>query len=100
MKFPNDFVKATAEDRPTIFWVREAGPKQDVWTCEAEVDGEGHVFLDHGWSEFARAYDLQEGSLLTFRYRRGNPQLRVKIFDGTTCRQSYGPLAGGGGRLC
>ena len=99
LKLPSGFAEAMSEDRPDQFWVRESRPSQEFWTCDVAFDEAGCMLLTRGWSDFVHAYDLQQGFFLQLRHRRGNPRILVKIFDGSTFRQDYSPIVGGGGRL-
>ena len=46
------------------------------------------MYLDRGWKQFVRAYDLQHGYFLVFAYD-DNATFTVKVFDTTMCRRRY-----------
>ncbi|KAE8785673.1 B3 domain-containing protein [Hordeum vulgare] len=46
------------------------------------------MYLDCGWKQFVRAYDLRHGYFLVFRYDE-NATFVVKVFDTTMCRRRY-----------
>ena len=46
------------------------------------------MYLCCGWEQFYRAYDLQHGYFLLFRYD-SDAMLTVKVFNTTMCRMRY-----------
>ncbi|KAE8779143.1 B3 domain-containing protein [Hordeum vulgare] len=59
-----------------------------LWDVEVVFDADGRMYLDRGWKQFVRAYDLGIGYFLVFRYE-GNATFAVKVFDTTMCRRRY-----------
>lgn len=47
------------------------------------------MYLSRGWEKFYRAYDLQLGYFLLFRYDDDAIMLIVKVFNTTMCRMRY-----------
>ena len=68
--------------------LREASGGPRVWDVEVVFDGEGHMYLERGWEQFARTHDVQLGNFLVFSYD-GDAVLNVKVFDGSTFRRNY-----------
>ncbi|KAE8792332.1 B3 domain-containing protein [Hordeum vulgare] len=58
------------------------------WDVEVVFDTDGSMYLDRGWKQFLRAYDLRHGYFLVFRYD-GNAMFTVKVFDTTMSRKHY-----------
>jgi hypothetical protein len=46
------------------------------------------MFLHTGWDKFARAHNLEVGCLMNFNWE-GDDELKVKVFDDTSCRRHY-----------
>ena len=59
-----------------------------LWDVEVVFDADGRMYLDRGWKQFVRAYDLGIGYFLVFRYD-DNATFAVKVFDTTMCRRRY-----------
>ncbi|KAE8800731.1 B3 domain-containing protein [Hordeum vulgare] len=69
--------------------LRQAGNGlRKLWDMEVVFDADGRMYLDRGWKQFVRAYDLGIGYFLVFRYD-GNATFAVKVFDTTMCRRRY-----------
>ncbi|KAE8793324.1 B3 domain-containing protein [Hordeum vulgare] len=86
---PDNFVKMLDGHRPQNMKVRQAGNGlRKLWDVEVVFDTDGSMYLDHGWKQFVRAYDLRHGYFLVFRYD-GNATFAVKVFDMTMCRRRY-----------
>ncbi|KAE8795402.1 B3 domain-containing protein [Hordeum vulgare] len=69
--------------------LRQAGNGlRKLWDVEVEFDTDGSMYLDRGWKQFVRAYDLRHGYFLVFRYD-DNATFAVKVFDTTMCRRRY-----------
>lgn len=66
----------------------EEGGGSRYWTVDVLYDGEGVMYLDRGWEQFARAHSLEQGHFLNFEFN-GEDTLTVKVFDGTTCHRHY-----------
>ncbi|KAE8790018.1 putative B3 domain-containing protein [Hordeum vulgare] len=65
---PHNFVKMLDGHRPQNMKLRQAGnglcKLSDV---EVVFDADGRMYLDRGWKQFVRAYDLGIGYFLVFR---------------------------------
>ncbi|KAE8774298.1 B3 domain-containing protein [Hordeum vulgare] len=86
---PDNFVKMLDDHRPQNMKLRQAGNGlRKLWDVEVVFDTDGSMYLDHGWKQFVRAYDLRHGYFLVFRYD-GNATFTVKVFDTTMCRRRY-----------
>ncbi|XBJ20529.1 hypothetical protein VPH35_011343 [Triticum aestivum] len=58
------------------------------WAVQLVIK-KGHMYLSRGWEKFYRAYDLQLGYFLLFRYDDDANMLIVKVFNKTMCRMRY-----------
>ncbi|KAE8813464.1 B3 domain-containing protein [Hordeum vulgare] len=68
--------------------LRQAGNGlHKLWDVEVVFDTDGSMYLDRGWKQFVRAYDLRHGYFLVFRYD-DNATFAVKVFDTTMCNGS------------
>ncbi|KAE8791053.1 B3 domain-containing protein [Hordeum vulgare] len=86
---PHNFVKMLDGHRPQNMKLRQAGNGlHKLWDVEVVFDADGRMYLDRGWKQFVRAYDLGIGYFLVFRYD-GNATFAVKVFDTTMCRRRY-----------
>ncbi|KAE8778608.1 B3 domain-containing protein [Hordeum vulgare] len=86
---PDNFVKMLDGHRPQNMKLRQAGNGlRKLWDVEVVFDTDGSMYLDRGWKQFVRAYDLRHGYFLVFRYN-GNATFAVKVFDTTMCRRRY-----------
>uniref|UniRef100_A0A8I6XAE2 TF-B3 domain-containing protein n=1 Tax=Hordeum vulgare subsp. vulgare TaxID=112509 RepID=A0A8I6XAE2_HORVV len=86
---PNNFVKMLDGHRPQNMKLRQAGNGlRKLWDVEVVFDTDGSMYLDRGWKQFVRAYDLRIGYFLVFRYD-GNATFAVKVFNTTICRRCY-----------
>ncbi|KAE8784300.1 B3 domain-containing protein [Hordeum vulgare] len=69
--------------------LRQAGNGlRKLWDVEVVFDTDGSMYLDRGWKQFVRAYDMRHGYFLVFRYD-DNSTFAVKVFDTTMCRRHY-----------
>ncbi|KAE8774277.1 B3 domain-containing protein [Hordeum vulgare] len=69
--------------------LRQAGNGlRKLWDVVVVFDTDGNMYLDRGWKQFVRSYDLRHGYLLVFRYD-DNATFAVKVFDTTMCRRRY-----------
>ncbi|KAI4996743.1 hypothetical protein ZWY2020_052085 [Hordeum vulgare] len=59
-----------------------------LWDVEVVFDTDGSMYLDRGWKQFVRAYDVRHGYFLIFRYD-GNYLFTMKVFYTTMCRRRY-----------
>ncbi|KAE8816058.1 B3 domain-containing protein [Hordeum vulgare] len=85
----DNFVKMLDGHRPQNMKLRQAGNGlRKLWDVEVVFDTDGSMYLDRGWKQFVRAYDLRHGYFLVFRYD-GNATFAVKVFDTTMCRRRY-----------
>ncbi|KAE8769946.1 B3 domain-containing protein [Hordeum vulgare] len=86
---PHNFVKMLDGHRPRNMKLRQAGNGlRKLWDVEVVFDADGRMYLDRGWKQFVRAYDLGIGYFLVFRYDR-NTMFAMKMFDTTMCRRRY-----------
>ncbi|KAE8808429.1 B3 domain-containing protein [Hordeum vulgare] len=86
---PGNFVKMLDGHRPQNMKVRQAyNGLHRLWDVEAVFDTDASMYLDRGWKQFVRAYDLRNGYFLVFRYD-DNTMFTVKVFDTTMCRMHY-----------
>ncbi|KAE8803077.1 B3 domain-containing protein [Hordeum vulgare] len=86
---PHNFVKMLDGHRPQNMKLRHAGNGlRKLWDVEVVFDADVRMYLDRGWKQFVRAYDLGIGYFLVFRYD-GNATFAVKVFDMTMCRRRY-----------
>ncbi|KAE8773824.1 B3 domain-containing protein [Hordeum vulgare] len=86
---PNNFVKMLDDHRPRNMKLRQAGNGlRKLWDVEVVFNTDGSMYLDRGWKQFVRAYDLRHGYFLVFRYD-DNAAFVVKVFDTTMCRRRY-----------
>ncbi|KAE8784056.1 B3 domain-containing protein [Hordeum vulgare] len=86
---PHNFVNMLDGHRPQNMKLRQAGNGlRKLWDVEVVFDADGRMYLDRGWKQFVRAYDLGIGYFLVFRYD-GNATFVVKVFDTTMCRWRY-----------
>ncbi|KAI5005995.1 hypothetical protein ZWY2020_033238 [Hordeum vulgare] len=86
---PHNFVKMLDGHRPQNMKLRHAGNGlHRLWDVEVVFDTDGSMYLDCGWKQFVRAYDLRHGYFLVFRYD-GNAMFTMKVFDTTMCRRRY-----------
>ena len=77
------------EDPPNNVKLRQAGSGfRRQWDVELVIK-EGHMYLSRGWEKFYRAYDLQLGYFLVFRYDDDANMLIVKVYNKTMCRMRY-----------
>jgi hypothetical protein len=84
------FKKAPGEDRVISTGVHlwEASCGFCRWPIEVLFNGEGRMFLHTGWEKFARAHNLEVACLVNFKWE-GDNELRVKVFDDTSCSRHY-----------
>ncbi|KAE8781395.1 B3 domain-containing protein [Hordeum vulgare] len=86
---PDNFAKMLDGHRPQNMKLRQAGNGlRKLWDVEVVFDTDGSMYLDRGWKQFVRAYDLRHGYFHVFRYD-GNATFAVKVFDTTMCRRRY-----------
>uniref|UniRef100_A0A8I7BFR3 TF-B3 domain-containing protein n=1 Tax=Hordeum vulgare subsp. vulgare TaxID=112509 RepID=A0A8I7BFR3_HORVV len=86
---PDNFVKMLDDHRPQNTKLRQVGNGlHKLWDVEVVFDTDESMYLDRGWKQFVRAYDLRHGYFLVFRYD-GNATFAVKVFDTTMCPRRY-----------
>uniref|UniRef100_A0A8I6X134 TF-B3 domain-containing protein n=1 Tax=Hordeum vulgare subsp. vulgare TaxID=112509 RepID=A0A8I6X134_HORVV len=86
---PDNFVKMLDIHWPHNMKLRQAGNGLGkLLDMEVAFDTDGSMYLDRGWKQFVRAYDLRHGYFLVFRYN-DNATFTMKVFDTTTCRRRY-----------
>ncbi|KAE8784100.1 B3 domain-containing protein [Hordeum vulgare] len=85
----DNFVKMLDGHRPQNMKLRQAGNGlRKLWDVEVVFDTDGSMYLDRGWKQFVRAYDLRHGYFLFFRCD-DNATFAVKVFDTTMCGRRY-----------
>ena len=85
---PQKFADYLDGQEPAKVYLRAADCGPRLWTVEVLFDGQGRMYLDKGWENFAIAHGVDFGYILHFKYE-GDYVLTVKVFDGTTCRKYY-----------
>ncbi|KAE8770356.1 B3 domain-containing protein [Hordeum vulgare] len=86
---PDNFVKMLDGHRPHNMKLRQASNGLcKLWDVEVAFDTDRSMYLDRGWKQFVRAYDLRHGYFLVFRHD-DNATFAVKVFDTTMCRRRY-----------
>ncbi|KAI4999611.1 hypothetical protein ZWY2020_004200 [Hordeum vulgare] len=89
IKFFTIILEKSSSRQPRNMKLRQAGNRlRRMWDVEVVFDTDGSMYLDRGWKQFVRAYDLQHGYFLVFRYD-GNAMFTMKVFDTTMCRRRY-----------
>uniref|UniRef100_A0ACD5TVZ3 Uncharacterized protein n=1 Tax=Avena sativa TaxID=4498 RepID=A0ACD5TVZ3_AVESA len=89
LRLPDKFAEFLDGQEPRAVKLREAGGGQRrLWDVEVVFDGEGQMYLERGWEQFAREHDVHQGHFLIFSYD-GEAVLTVKVFDGSMCRRHY-----------
>lgn len=66
-------------------------PHGKFWHINLHQEG-SDLYLDGGWSDFAKEHDLSTGDFVVFRYE-GNMVFTVKVFDVTCCLKEYEPAS-------
>ncbi|KAE8767932.1 B3 domain-containing protein [Hordeum vulgare] len=85
----DNFVKMLDGHRPQNMKLRQAGDGlRKLWDVEVVFDTDGSMYLDRGWKQFVRAYDLRHRYFLIFRYD-DNATFIVEVFDTTMCQRRY-----------
>ncbi|KAE8778462.1 putative B3 domain-containing protein [Hordeum vulgare] len=70
---PHNFVKMLDDHRPQNMKLRQAGNGlHKLWDVEVVFDADGRMYLDRGWKQFVRAYDLGIGYFLVFSSDSGS----------------------------
>ncbi|KAK1647091.1 hypothetical protein QYE76_064896 [Lolium multiflorum] len=85
---PKKFANYLDGQEPAKVYLRAADCGPHLWTVEVLSDGQGQIYLDKGWENFAIAHGVDFGCFLHFKYE-GDDVLTVKVFDGTICRKYY-----------
>ncbi|KAK1680847.1 hypothetical protein QYE76_041695 [Lolium multiflorum] len=82
---PKKFADYLDGQEPAKVYLRAADCGPRLWTVEVLFDGQGRMYLDKGWENFAIAHGVDFGCYVHFKYH----VLTVKVFDGTMCRKYY-----------
>ncbi|KAK1661670.1 hypothetical protein QYE76_049829 [Lolium multiflorum] len=85
---PKKFADYLDGQEPAKVYLRAADCGPRLWTVEVLFDGQGRMYLDKGWENFAIAHGVDFGCYVHFKYE-GDDVLTVKVFDGTMCRKYY-----------
>ncbi|XBH86451.1 hypothetical protein VPH35_074104 [Triticum aestivum] len=89
LRLPDKFTMVLLDGgKPQEVKLREAGHGRRFWDVKVVLDADGHMYLERGWEQFARAHDLRLGYFLVFSYD-GDAVLTVKVFDVSMCRRHY-----------
>jgi hypothetical protein len=73
---------------PAKVYLRVADYGPHLWTVEVLFDGQGWMYLDKAWKNFAITHGVDFGCSLHFKYE-DDDVLIVKVFDGTICKKYY-----------
>ncbi|KAJ0024018.1 hypothetical protein Pint_08870 [Pistacia integerrima] len=65
-------------------------PTGKFWDVNLEKNVNGTCFAGSGWLEFVKAYSLELGDFLVFKYC-AKSMFSVKIYDKTNCERDIGP---------
>lgn len=87
-RLPDKFAHLLDGQEPAHVKLWQHSSRGCTWPVEVLFDGEGNMHLHHGWDLFARAYSVQLGSFLVFKFD-GHDMLTVKVFDLSMCRRAY-----------
>ncbi|KAL4568660.1 hypothetical protein LXL04_024275 [Taraxacum kok-saghyz] len=89
IRIPNKFIR---EHRKNILLnnVLITVSDEKIWSLGWMISGDGKLWLQKGWPEFAEHYCLKTGYLLIFNYLRKSV-FRVCIFDRNSCEINYAP---------
>ncbi|KAI3503146.1 hypothetical protein L1887_31582 [Cichorium endivia] len=89
IRIPNKF---TREHRKNILSSNVLIVVSDdkVWSLGLMISGDGKLWLQQGWPEFAEHYGLKCGHLLLFNHQ-GKSVFHVRIFDQSSCEINYPP---------
>ncbi|VAH69042.1 unnamed protein product [Triticum turgidum subsp. durum] len=88
LRLPDKFAKVLDGRELQEVKLREDGRRRRLWDMEVVLDAEGHMYLGHGWEQFARAHGLRLGHFLVISYD-SHVVLTVKVFDQSMCRRHY-----------
>ncbi|KAK1601283.1 hypothetical protein QYE76_018170 [Lolium multiflorum] len=88
VRTPKKFADYLDGQEPAKVYLRAADCGPRLWTVEVLFDGQGRMYLDKGWENFAIAHGVDFGCYVHFKYE-GDDVLTVKVFDGTMCRRYY-----------
>ena len=89
-RLPDKFTELLDGQEPLEVKLQEAGGGRRLWDVEVVFDGEGHVYLERAWEQFARAHGLGLGDVLVFSYD-GDAVLTVKVFGMSMCDGNHQP---------
>uniref|UniRef100_A0A8I6YDQ2 TF-B3 domain-containing protein n=1 Tax=Hordeum vulgare subsp. vulgare TaxID=112509 RepID=A0A8I6YDQ2_HORVV len=86
---PGNFMKMLDGRRPQNIKLRQADNGLcRLWDMEVLFETDGRMYLDRGWKQLVRAYDLRHGYFIVFRYD-DNAMFTVKVFNTTMYRRRY-----------
>ncbi|XP_078170835.1 putative B3 domain-containing protein Os06g0632500 isoform X1 [Carex rostrata] len=85
LPIPQNFMKHLDGDRYNKATL--LSPHGKFWHINLHQEG-NDLYLDGGWSNFAKEHDLCTGDFVVFRYE-GNMVFTVKVFDVTCCLKEY-----------
>ncbi|XP_073351795.1 B3 domain-containing protein_Os12g40080-like [Aegilops tauschii subsp. strangulata] len=88
LRLPGKFTKVLDGCEHREVKLREDGRRRPLWDVEVVTDADGHMYLGHGWEQFAHAHDMRLGHFLVLSYD-GHAVLTVKVCDGSMCRRHY-----------
>ncbi|KAK1626495.1 hypothetical protein QYE76_000810 [Lolium multiflorum] len=88
VRTPKKFADYLDGQEPAKVYLRAADCGPRLWTVEVLFDGQGRMYLDKGWENFAIAHGVDFGCFVHFKYE-GDDVLTMKVFDGTMCRKYY-----------
>jgi hypothetical protein len=84
-RLPDEFAMLLDGNEPREVMLQEAGGGRRLWGVEVVPDGDGHMYLERGLEQFARAHDMVFGNVKVFSCD-GDAVLTVKVFDhASTC---------------
>ncbi|KAI5002213.1 hypothetical protein ZWY2020_026863 [Hordeum vulgare] len=88
LRLPHKFAKVLDGRELWEVKLREPGCRRHLCKVEVVLDADGHMYLGHGWEQFARAHNLRLGHFLVLSYD-SHAVLTMKVFDWTMCRTHY-----------
>ncbi|XP_058069227.1 B3 domain-containing protein Os03g0212300-like [Magnolia sinica] len=87
MQIPMQFVLDSGRELCSIDVAILNGPRRTGWRVGLKVE-DGRMFFRHGWREFIKHHDIQEGYFLVFKYN-GKSHFDVEVFDKSACLKKY-----------
>ncbi|KAI3665745.1 hypothetical protein L6452_44375 [Arctium lappa] len=89
LRIPNQFIKAHRKQillNDVVLIVSD----DKAWHFRWTISGDGKLYLQKGWPEFANHYRIAYGHLLLFKHL-GKSIFHVSIFDSSNCEIDYSP---------